>query len=87
MKRGPRFPWDLRTQQTKTFIDYKSEDIIRLTSGLQSSLKWGPTPSSFWASAQRLQPAILSFRVRGKVVIIVAHAHKSELGEKETTNI
>ena len=30
IKCGPRISWDLKTQQTKTFIDCKSEDIIRL---------------------------------------------------------
>ena len=30
MKRGPRFPWDVKTHQTKTFIDFKSKDIFRL---------------------------------------------------------
>ena len=30
MKRGPRFPWDLKTQQTKTLIVCKNEDIVRL---------------------------------------------------------
>ena len=30
MKRGPRFPWDLKTQQTKTFIVCKNKDIMRL---------------------------------------------------------
>ena len=30
IKCGRRFPWDLKTQQTKTFIDRKYEDIIRL---------------------------------------------------------
>ena len=30
MKRGPRFPWDVKTHQTKTFIDGKSKEIIQL---------------------------------------------------------
>ena len=29
-KCGGRFPWDLKTHQTKTFIDCKSKDIFRL---------------------------------------------------------
>ena len=55
-------------------------------SGLQS---WflGPTPSSFWASAQSFQSLILSSRVCGKVVIIVAHDHKSQFGAKKAKNI
>jgi len=30
MNCGPRFSWDLKTQETKKFIDCKSKDIIRL---------------------------------------------------------
>ena len=42
MKCGRRFPWDLKTQQTKTFIDCKSEFAVYAQVGYWVSVDGPP---------------------------------------------